>query len=123
MLAVKINDGSGELSDAGKINIADGRWHHIVFVRDRAGREVRGYVDGVLDVRFSDSKGDVSDTSRRLVIGNSNPLQDGSFVGRIFGVKTYSRALSIVDVQGLYASNLDAVNSIPEPVGPAEVGA
>jgi hypothetical protein len=103
---IRLNDGSGEISGVGTKNLADGRWHHVVFVRDAARRVVLGYVDGILDLEFTDTTLDISDTSSVLSVGLADEFQNEKFVGSVANVNTYSYALSENEVLALYEASI-----------------
>jgi hypothetical protein len=101
-LYIRLNNGTGEISGVGATDIADGKWHHIVFVRDVESGKALGYVDGALDLEFNDTTGSISDASTSLYIGNANPYQEEWFVGEVSGIETYPHALSEEEVQQLF---------------------
>ncbi len=98
VLLIKMNNGSGEIFGYGSRDIADGRPHAITFVRDAAGKSARGYLDGSLELEFSDTTGDVSDVSTTLVVGNGNKYADDWFVGEISDIEVYPRALTDAEI-------------------------
>jgi hypothetical protein len=83
------------------IDLADGRWHHLVAVFERQ-ISLRGYVDGT-EIGF-----DTQITNHIEVLTNEYPLLIGkissgnSFQGSIDDVRIYNRALSAPEVQQLY---------------------
>lgn len=75
----------------GKASIADGSWHHIAGVFD--GREMRLYVDGVLDNSIVASNGEINVTKEPVRIGDDS-LQSGPPSNVLIDdVRIYNRAL------------------------------
>ena len=104
-LYIRLNDGSdGEIFGYGTKNLADGKWHYVVFVRDRIEKKVLGYVDGELDLEFNDTTDGIIDKNSELMLGNSNPNQDEWFVGEITGFGTFSEAFTTEEVRALYSA-------------------
>ncbi|VVB51521.1 Concanavalin A-like lectin/glucanases superfamily protein [uncultured archaeon] len=114
VLTVVVNNGSGELSAYGNVNIADGLWHQVVLVRDTGNIEVRGYVDSVLDLNMSDTFGVILDNSSFLYVGVGNPFQNEGFNGTIANVKTYRRALGDDEIKSLYSEQISEVSGVTE---------
>lgn len=103
---IRLNDGSdGEIFGVGSINLADGKWHYIVFVRDTGVKEVRGYVDGIEDIRFNDTTTTIIDSSQELMVGNADPSIKEWFVGNITGLNVYQRALSADEIAESYGNS------------------
>ncbi len=114
LFQIKLNDGTGEISGAGARNLADGNWHHVVFVRDRENGIVRGYIDGSLDLEFGDATGEISDASERLIIGNGNIYQNEWFNGSVSKVKTYRRALIEEEIVNSYSTDIKKLEAVRE---------
>ncbi|MFH2101697.1 MAG: LamG-like jellyroll fold domain-containing protein [Candidatus Micrarchaeota archaeon] len=101
VLSIKLNDGSGEISGQGSRNLADGQKHRVVFVRDRASRTIRGYVDGRPELEFEDATNSISDSSEALCLGNGNQYEDGWFYGDMSDLVIFPHALGEVEAAGL----------------------
>ena len=112
-LFIKLNDGSGEIYGVGVKNLADDRWHHVVFVRDVSQRVVRGYVDGELDLEFADTTGEILDVSDRLLVGGSSDIYlEDRFNGTVAGLRTYPFALNPDEVKVRYLRNSKVTSDI-----------
>jgi len=59
-LAFGVNNGSDGVTLCGKINVADGKWHHIAVQRRAADGQLWLFVDGKLDAQTQGPSGDIS---------------------------------------------------------------
>ena len=87
---------------AGKTNVDDGKWHHIVGTYD--GQAIALYVDGILDGSKS-ARGEIDTNAFPLWIGGNaarTGKRDRDWNGRIDDVRVYNRALSSDEVRELY---------------------
>ncbi len=75
-------------------------WHHIVMTYD--GSIIKVYIDGVPDGEGTEKSGDMPVTASDLMIGFGTPGADHHFNGLIDEVMIFSRALSQVEIEGLY---------------------
>ena len=86
-------------------SIADGVWHHVVWVVDRTDLQkgVRIYVDGVLNYTGRPMTDDLNTTSD-LYIGMRTPSMGGGgfFRGYLDEVEIFNRALNQTDIQVIY---------------------
>ena len=95
----------GSYGDAlGTTVVTDGRWHHVVGVRDTTTHLVRLYVDGEEDARSYDSSSSL-ETPAPFYIGNLLP-DNQPFHGIIDEVRVYNRALTALEIQKRYAQGL-----------------
>jgi len=92
-----------------KINVIDGKWHHMVGVKMRSNYKL--YLDGSLDATNTDP----------IVISSPDHMNvghDGAwlsfFDGQIDDVGTWSRALTDDEVKKLFESKPDPVTSVQE---------
>ena len=84
----------------GNTPVADESWHHIAGVFD--GREMRLYVDGVLDNSIVASEGEINVTKEPVRIGDDS-LQSGPPSNVLIDdVRIYSRPLSVEEIVELY---------------------
>jgi hypothetical protein len=85
--------------------VADGQWHHVAAVVDRADATsgVRLYVDGNLVFTGAPLSGDLNNTSD-LYIGVRTPGQGGGgfFPGDLDELELFKRALSQDEIQKIY---------------------
>jgi hypothetical protein len=87
---------------------ADGQWHHVATVADSS--HIWTFVDGQMQHRVANSKGEVGKNDSPLYIGgfvNPNPKYSDigqSFDGLIDEVMIFNRALSMEEVRQLYES-------------------
>ncbi|PIZ96351.1 MAG: hypothetical protein COX79_05340 [Candidatus Levybacteria bacterium CG_4_10_14_0_2_um_filter_36_16] len=82
-------------STAGNRTINDGKWHHVVMVRDTGQSKVLLYVDGILDINPTDNTAGQSITNSEIFeigIWGSETYDTGSYTGKIDQVKTYNYA-------------------------------
>jgi hypothetical protein len=88
-------------------NVADGQWHHVAAVVDRANASsgVRLYVDGVQVFAGQPLTGNLDNTSD-LYLGVRTPAQNGGgfFPGDLDEVELIKRALTQEEIQKLYKS-------------------
>lgn len=94
LIAVRLNSGEGEFSGQNTKNLLDGKWHHIIFIRDRFTGKVRIYVDGVFEGDFSDPTTNIFDVSTMLQIGSGNIEQHDWFGGYISDISIFPLAIS-----------------------------
>lgn len=95
----------------GKIQFDNARWYHLVGVWERS-TSVRVYVNGAFDVQdaVSPCAQEPLDNAFPLLIGKI--VSGQHFCGLIDDVRIYNRALSEVEVQGLYEYEYE---SQPQP--------
>lgn len=86
----------------GTTSLNDGQWHHILAVRDRSQHQVRGYVDGKLDLFYNDTSTDITDLADHLVLGMSNPNSDIGYDGELTLVNIYPYTLNSEEAQNHY---------------------
>ena len=100
------DDGFKEAKAKSTAKLLDGNWHHLVGVRDGAGKELLLYVDGKLEHGTIDPTGSVINAASKLkaLIGasNHNGTADNHFNGSIDDVRVYNRALYPGEVLELY---------------------
>ncbi|MFC1792770.1 protein kinase [Planctomycetota bacterium] len=82
----------------GRVDVSDGKWHHLVGVHD--GTRVCLYIDGVM-VDYDRPGGRMATQRSRVRIGGS-PLLRSQLKGFIDDVRIYSYALSPEEVKMLY---------------------
>jgi len=114
-IVLSIDDGSNaEIVREGSIDIRDGRWHHVVVMRDNSSNDLRIFLDGEEDTESTytdtsggnlDSYGSVSH-NRNTQIGAEYVTSDNNAAGHIEGaisdVRVYGGALSSSEVQTVY---------------------
>lgn len=81
-------------------NVLDGQWHHVACTYD--GSMKRIYVDGSLDGEAA-ATGSIDTTDTQVEIGRNGRWQDLEFVGVMDDVRIYNRAITLEEVQALYA--------------------
>ncbi|MBE0534314.1 MAG: hypothetical protein IH624_01495 [Phycisphaerae bacterium] len=91
-------EGSGNLFTAGTVNVVDGYWHHVAGTYD--GKEVRIYVDGILDVSRPATGFLQFHPEAELTIAGRHG-QGHAWRGALDDVRVYSYALSPEEVQDL----------------------
>jgi hypothetical protein len=88
-------------------NVADGQWHHVAAVVDRADTTngVRLYVDGNLVFTGAPLSGNLDNTSD-LYMGVRTPGQGGGgfFAGCLDEVELFKRALDPAEIQAIYTA-------------------
>ena len=86
-------------------NVADGQWHHVAAVVDRANATsgVRLYVDGVQVFAGAPLTGNLDNTSD-LYLGMRTPAQQGGgfFPGDLDEVELFKRALTPQEIQAIF---------------------
>ncbi len=90
---------SNVFSVFGTSNIVNGKWHHVVGVR-QLGANAKVYVDGVLENSGADTQAATS-FSRPFFMGTSSNLTY-DFNGSIDDARLYTRALSAKEIKQLY---------------------
>lgn len=87
-------------------NLQDGRWHHVVMVRDKGTGQGIIYVDGILDRKFTYAAADGQVyASNNFYIGSDNRLTaDITHNGLIDDVRLFAKSLTASAVKALYAS-------------------
>lgn len=97
-------NGSGESSIEGSNNIADGNWHHIVYVRDVANTQLLLYVDGVSAATpVTDSTSGTIDAGDTFYLGKRNN-SDLPYTGDLDEIGVWLRPLSATEVVRLWAN-------------------
>lgn len=96
---IKYNNWNGWTAFTG--DVCDGAWHHIVFVNDISGTEVRSYVDGVLDTTLWHPFIDTTGVLWEFASGNNTThYMPGSFDE----LSIWDSILSIGDITTLFNS-------------------
>src|SRR3989344_929193 len=95
-------------------SINDGNWHSITGVRN-ATKPADIYIDGVFSgtATYSGS-GTAIDTTTALTIGSRNGANN--FSGNIGNIYLYNRALSVLEIQDIYSTDIGAGQVSPPPV-------
>ncbi|MDD5518917.1 MAG: LamG domain-containing protein [Candidatus Omnitrophica bacterium] len=102
LLSIYIHDGTNAVSAGGTSNIADGKWHHGVYVYDKGVNNL--YVDGVLEFNAFQVLNSFT-AQGGLTIGGyqfNDPSRAERMVGEIDEVRIYNRALSAMEVRYHY---------------------
>jgi hypothetical protein len=98
-----------------KTNAQDDRWHHVVgtLSKSDSGYVYSVYVDGKLDNTERSSVGLAASSSRSWTVGGS-PEASYGYRGLMADVRIYDRALSLSEVQAIYAErNFDESSRLP----------
>lgn len=82
--------------------LTTGRWHHVAVTYD--GRNIRFYIDGVLDSYQPAANLTFGSTTEPLIIGADFPGGDEYFDGKIADVRVFSEALSTEQIRALASS-------------------
>ena len=103
----RIWDGAANPVAISTNNLTDGKWHHIVAVRDADAKKILIYVDGSLNQQVVDS------TTKDM--SNTAPLTVGAgggedFSGVLDEVHIYNRALNASEVKAVYENTPYAIN-------------
>ncbi len=72
----------------------DGKWHHLVLVREGASKTLKMYIDGTLVAESADGTGAINDNNEALVIGNVNNTFNNFFEGALDDLSIYTGAMS-----------------------------
>ena len=106
------NDASVKFVVAGTTNLYDGKWHHVVGVRDAANNQLRIYVDGELqNTAPAVSASGFTSSDAGIGIGGRNLPGDAYpsyFNGKIDEVAIYNSALSASTILQHYNSGLQS---------------
>lgn len=104
-------------SATGKIKLNDDKWHHVVVTFDNTKKELKGYVDGVIDTTgplAGQLAGDGTPFNP-----NTAPLHlglysggDHHFIGTMDEVAIFNRAISESEIEGLMQSEISNVSPI-----------
>lgn len=90
----------------GQKPLDDNQWHHIVAIRDREQKVISGYVDGSLDLNFTDTTQTITDTSDHFILGASTLQFRENFDGNLTIVDLYNRALDPDEILDHYQYQL-----------------
>ena len=85
----------------------NGKWNHLVAVRDRNTQTLKMYINGQLAGEVADNTGDITE-NENIVIGNCNVNFNTPFTGDIDELRIYEGAMSAAKVKQqyeLYASS------------------
>ncbi|MCE9615013.1 MAG: S8 family serine peptidase [Lentisphaerae bacterium] len=91
---------------SGSINVMDGAWHHVAYIRD--GASVRLYVDGLLDTSQSNLQVPIGvNVNNPTVRALNGPLVFGeNMVGSLDELRVWNRGLSVSELKAGRNSNL-----------------
>jgi len=101
----RANGPSPNMAVTGKVNVNDGKWHHLAGTYD--GSAAILYVDGVVDTSLKCS-GAISKNTYPVWIGQCSQQKNRAWNGRLGEVRVYRRALSAAEVEEL-------VRFVPNP--------
>ncbi len=112
-----VSDGTNTVSNSGIKSLNDGKWHHVVGVRDAEANTIRMYIDGVLEDSDSTSSLGSLLNNDDVSIGNSrNSYTTDDFNGSIDDVRIYNYARTHKQIiQDMNAGH----PSVGSPVGSA----
>lgn len=98
-----------------------GRWNHVVGVKD--GGELTLYINGVEEEWYVNEPytGTILDSDNVLSIGASDSTAD-VFMGSLDDIRIYNRALTLADVQNLYAMGAPVGQTTALPQGCPNIG-
>ncbi|WP_435359263.1 PKD domain-containing protein [Haloarchaeobius sp. DFWS5] len=82
--------------------VNDGRWHHVVLVRDATSGQTRVYVDGVLEDTAASETGAKNSAFASLGVIEDTGGTPEYFDGRLDEVRLYDRAISDGEARALY---------------------
>ena len=98
-----INNGSSNIHDIdSSLNILYGSWHHVCLVYNHDVTTSTLYIDGVSDTSITTTEAIPTLVRDKSYIGRSNWSNDTYFDGQIKSINIWQRALSPVEVAGLY---------------------
>ena len=104
-----VSDGCKETHAFAKVNYYDGKWHHLMMVREY-GRVLRLYFDGSEVNTITDRSGALRDTGTAFVFGGPSwPTGDRWYYkGKIADVRLYKRSLPAEEVRAIFAKTPSA---------------
>ena len=88
---------SSAVSLHGSIDLRDDQWHLLTWIRDKDANTVKGYVDTVLDIDYSEAIPDANAIVPHY-IGRDARTGDTAFEGTIDDVRVYNYAFSHAEV-------------------------
>lgn len=92
----------------------DGKWHHLVLVRDTDAKQLRIYVDATLVAESADGTGAVNDNNEDLVIANVNNKFNNFYEGLMDDFSIYTGAMTSNKVAERFQSyNESGIVEIP----------
>lgn len=101
-------DGSAELQCKDNLSTNDGKWHHVVYVRDVSQKKHYLYVDGILKTTSVDTYTGLTNNAL-FTIGKNGP--DNQFwTGKIDDIRIYDRTLNSSEIIGLYNEGICYTN-------------
>lgn len=103
-------NGSAELQCMDIAATNDGKWHHVVYVRDVAVSKHYLYVDGILKATSVDKYTTLTNTAL-FTIGKNGP-ENQFWTGKIDDVRIYNRALNNSEISELYNESICHTNII-----------
>jgi hypothetical protein len=106
-----VGEGRQSGSIFGKVDVNDGKWHHVAGVYD--GNEIYLYVDGTLD-NSERASGLIETNDFAVMIGENAEEMGGCWNGMIDDVRIYSYALSEAEIKEVYAGRGPGPNKRPD---------
>lgn len=106
-----VGEGRNSGSIFGKVDVNDGKWHHVVGVYE--GDEICLYVDGTLD-NSERASGLIETNDFAVMIGENAEKMVRGWNGLIDDVRIYSYALTEDEVKEVYAGHGPGPNKRPE---------
>jgi hypothetical protein len=110
--------GPGIITDSPRIN--DGKWHHLVAVRDKDAKVTRAYIDGELVGEIRDLTKSLNRRRDKLWLGilERRGVDEKSFLpATIDEVRFWGKALSDEEVMGVMELAVDPLEKLPATWG------
>jgi len=101
---------TGNTNTFNSTNLAIGQWYHVAVTRDDAAKQVRIYVDGVLEAN-SNYSGTVVGLQGPKTLGVAQGFFNTAFGGRMDEVAFFNRALTQIEVRAIYNANAYSTTS------------
>ena len=96
-------------------NLFDGKWHHLVAVRDYAKKTIYLYIDGQLgSSKTNIATGAIADNNEPFVLGNVNVNHDNHYDGALDDFHWYKGAMTADVVLEHYQAGLKNISAIEE---------
>ena len=86
----------------GQKPLDNNQWHHVTIVRDQEQKTISGYVDGKLDLNFTDATSSITDNATHLLLAESTLQYQENFDGQLVVIGVYNRALTPEEITEHY---------------------
>lgn len=104
---VRIYWNAAQIDASGSLDLRDGQWHHLAYVRDKIFNQYRVYVDGVVDLIALSAGADITFTTNHLFGADRRLGNSPNFHGQMDEIRIWNTARSENEIRTFMCQKLD----------------